>query len=73
MHILKDKNAARSREYGWPGKKNGELLALADSLFDALLTLYKNLPYHQNLDSVRIALLILPAYSNRPRLLPEEY
>jgi hypothetical protein len=29
---------------GWSGKKNGELLALADPLFDVLLTLDKNLP-----------------------------
>ena len=32
---------------GWSGKKNGELLALADSQFDALLTLDKNLPYQR--------------------------
>ena len=58
-------------ECGWSGKKNGELLALADPLFDVLLTLDKNLPYQQNLDSVRITLLILHAYSNRiPDLLP---
>ena len=58
-------------ECGWSGKKNGELLALADPLFDVLLTLDKNLPYQQNLDSVRIAVLILHAYSNRiPDLLP---
>jgi predicted nuclease of predicted toxin-antitoxin system len=52
-------------ECGWPGKKNGELLALADLLFDVLLTLDKNLPYQQNLDSIRIAVLIIHAYSNR--------
>lgn len=58
-------------ECGWSGKKNGELLALADPLFDVLLTLDKSLPYQQNLDSVRIAVLILYAYSNRvPDLLP---
>lgn len=50
---------------GWSGKKNGELLAVADPLFDVLLTLDKNLPYQQNLDSVRIAVLIIHAYSNR--------
>ncbi len=38
---------------------------MADWLFDALLTLDKNLPYQQNLDSVRIAVLIIHAYSNR--------
>jgi predicted nuclease of predicted toxin-antitoxin system len=31
-------------ECGWSGKKNGELLALTDPLFDVLLTLDKNLP-----------------------------
>ncbi|MBL8216931.1 MAG: DUF5615 family PIN-like protein [Bryobacterales bacterium] len=50
---------------GWSGKKNGDLLAVADPLFDVLLTLDKNLPYQQNLDSVRIAVLIIHAYSNR--------
>jgi len=50
---------------GWSGKKNGELLALADPLFDVLLTLDKNLPYEQNPSSGRIALLIIRARSNR--------
>lgn len=52
-------------ECGWSGKKNGELLAMADPLFDVLLTLDKNLPYQQNPESVRIALLIVHARSNR--------
>jgi hypothetical protein len=47
------------------------LLALADAQFDVLLTLDKNLPYQQNLDTKRIALLIVRAPSNRIRdLLP---
>jgi hypothetical protein len=50
---------------GWSGKKNGELLALADPLFDVLLTLDKSLPYEQNLDTKRIAVLIVRARSNR--------
>lgn len=67
MKILIDENLPRSLaayledhdcrtvvECGWSGKKNGELLALADPLFDVLLTLDKNLPYQQNLGSVRI-------------------
>lgn len=52
-------------ECGWSGKKNGELLALADPQFDVLLTLDKNLPFQQDLDSVRIAVLIIRARSNR--------
>ena len=50
---------------GWSGKKNGELLTLADPLLDILLTLDKNLPYQQNLNTKRIAVLIVRARSNR--------
>ena len=50
---------------GWSGKKNGDLLALADPQFDVLLTLDKNLPYQQNLDTKRIAVMIVRARSNR--------
>jgi hypothetical protein len=50
---------------GWSGKKNGDLLALADPLFDVLLSLDRNLPYQQNLDTKRIAVLIIRARSNR--------
>ncbi len=50
---------------GWSDKKNGELLALADPLFDLLLTLDKNLPYQQKFDTKRIAVLIVRAPSNR--------
>lgn len=44
---------------GWAGKKNGELLILADPAFDVLLTLDKNVPYQQNLASRRIGILII--------------
>lgn len=78
MRILLDENLPRKLavhlighrcrtvvECGWSGKKNGELLGLADPHFDVLLTLDNNLPYQQNLDSTRIAVLIVRARSNR--------
>ena len=78
MRILLDENLPRKLaghlightcrtvvECGWSGKKNGELLGLADPHFDVLLTLDKNLPYQQNLDTKRIAVLIVRARSNR--------
>src|SRR5579863_5619949 len=78
MRILLDENLPRNLvgylvehdcrtvvECGWSGRKNGELLLLADPRFDVLLTLDKNLPYQQNLDTKRIALLIVRARSNR--------
>ena len=78
MRILLDENLPRKLaghlighecstvvECGWSGKKNGELLAEADPLFDLLLTLDKNLPYQQDLTTKRIAVLIVRARSNR--------
>ena len=52
-------------ECGWAGKKNGELLSLAEPEFDVLLTLDKNIPYQQDLKLGRIAILIIRARSNR--------
>jgi len=52
-------------ECGWAGKKNGELLSLAENQFDVLLTLDKNIPYQQYLRLGRIAILIVRAPSNR--------
>ena len=78
MRILLDENLPRKlaahlaghqcrsvAESGWSGKRNGELLALADPLFDVLLTLDKCLPYQQSLQSGQIAVLIVRARSNR--------
>lgn len=50
---------------GWAGKKNGELLSLAEPQFDVLITLDKNIPYQQDLKVGRIAILIVRAPSNR--------
>lgn len=58
-------------EMGWGGKKNGELLAVACSEFDALVTVDKNLPYQQNPATLPMAVVVLDAYSNElPALLP---
>ncbi len=44
---------------GWKGKKNGELLRLAEEAFDALLTLDDNLPQQQNLKRFALAVVVL--------------
>src|SRR3982750_4165479 len=62
---LKEHQCRTVAECGWAGKKNGELLSLAESQFDVLLTLDKNLPYQQDLKSGRITILIVRARSNR--------
>ena len=53
------------QEMSWPGKKNGELLDLAENEFDALITLDTNLRYQQNLGGRKIAIVVLRAPSNR--------
>jgi len=74
MKILLDENLAGHlvghecrtvAESGWSGKKNGELLVVADPLFDILMTLDKSLPHQQNLNTKRLAVLIIRAHSNR--------
>jgi hypothetical protein len=52
-------------ECGWAGRKNGELLALAEPQFDVLLTLDKSVPFQQEISSRRIAVLVIRARSNR--------
>ena len=56
---------------GWGGVKNGALLTLASSQFDAFVTVDKNLPYQQNLSNLPVAVVVLRAVSNElPYLLP---
>ncbi len=52
------------REAGFSGKKNGELLRLAEPTFDVLVTLDKGIRYQQNLTGRKIAVLIIGAKSN---------
>jgi len=53
------------QEAGWAGKKNGELLSLAETAFDALVTVDTNLSYQQNLAGRKIAVVVLHSSSNR--------
>ena len=50
-------------EMGWSGVKNGQLLALAAVDFDAFVTVDKNLPYQQNLNTLPIAVVVLDSMS----------
>ena len=47
-------------EMGWSNIENGELLAAAESQFDALVTTDQNLRYQQNLQGRQLAILVLP-------------
>ena len=49
---------------GWGGTKNGKLLALAATEFDALITVDKNMQYQQNLTTLPLSIIVLNARSN---------
>jgi predicted nuclease of predicted toxin-antitoxin system len=51
-------------EVGLAGKKNGDLLTLAEDKFDVFVTIDKNIRYQQNLSGRKIAVLIIRARSS---------
>lgn len=53
------------QEAGFAGKRNGELIGLADGKFNVLLTVDRNVRYQQSLAGRRISILIVRAKSNR--------
>ena len=52
-------------EMGWAGKKNGELLRLAEKKFDIFITLDQNLQYQQNLSKSSMSVILLSVRNNR--------
>jgi hypothetical protein len=56
-------------EQGWSGVKNGQLLSLAEAVFDGFLTVDQNLKYQQNLKSFNIGIILLVAGNNRLKTL----
>jgi hypothetical protein len=50
---------------GWIGIANGELLRRADGLFDALLTMDRNLERQHAIGSLSFGVVVLVARSNR--------
>jgi predicted nuclease of predicted toxin-antitoxin system len=61
------------QEQGWSGIKNGDLLNLAENIFDVLITIDTNLRYQQNLTGRKIAILLLVARSNRLEVLSAHF
>ncbi|MGI9048344.1 MAG: hypothetical protein ACR2GU_03035 [Rubrobacteraceae bacterium] len=49
----------------WGGKKNAELLCLAEQEFDVFITMDRTLEYQQNLSDFSIGILLIAAKSNR--------
>src|ERR1035437_10223818 len=53
-----------TREMGWSGKKNGELLDLANQKFDVFVTVDRNLQHQQNLSKYKLSFIVLEAVRN---------
>jgi len=54
-----------ARQMAWTTIQNGALLTLASQQFDVFVTVDRNLPFQQNLNSFSIAVVALIAKSNR--------
>lgn len=52
------------REAGFGSKANGELIALAEGVFDVLVTIDRNIRYQQNISGRNLAILVIRAPSN---------
>ena len=50
---------------GWSGMRNGELLAVAENLFDPLITMDQNMQHQQHLPRYDLAVILLTSVSNR--------
>jgi predicted nuclease of predicted toxin-antitoxin system len=57
------------RELGWRGKKNGELIAIAEAKFDVLLTADRNIPFQQSIARRSLSIIVVAA-NTLTRLLP---
>lgn len=51
-------------EAGWAGVKNGELLRLAATAFDLMITVDRNLEYQQSFDGLSLAVIVIHAPNN---------
>ena len=59
-HALRAHTVKTASEQGWSTLLNGELLRVAEKAgFDLLLTTDTNLPYQQNLEGRKLAIVIL--------------
>jgi predicted nuclease of predicted toxin-antitoxin system len=53
------------RQAGFGSKKNGELLSIAESRWDVLLTSDRNIKHQQNMTGRTVSIVVLRANSNR--------
>ena len=73
--LIVDHQVSTVRGEGWTSIKNGKLLALAATRFDAFITADRNLEFQQNMTKLPLSVVVLIARKNRVQdiepLLPE--
>ena len=65
QHELEGHDAVTVQQMNWASVKNGALLKLAEAQFDVFLTMDRGILNQQNLQSVKLAFIVLRAKSNR--------
>lgn len=63
--LLAGHESSTVQEMGWSGRKNGELLSLANGSFHVFLTIDQGLQHQQNLQGRNISVLVIEAASNK--------
>lgn len=64
VHFSQEHEVFTVAEAGWAGKKNGELLKLAEKEFEIFVTTDKGIPHQQNISGLELAVILLRAKSN---------
>jgi hypothetical protein len=60
---LKSHTVTTVYEKGWSRTRNGDLLQLAEQLFEVFITTDRQLKYQQNLTDRQVAIVVLPTTS----------
>ena len=64
VHFPEEHEVLTVAEAGWAGKKNGELLRLAEKEFEVFVTTARGIPHQQNVSRLNLAIVLLRAKSN---------
>ena len=62
---LSSHEVSTAGQMGWSSLKNGELLALAAQYFDVFVTVDRKLSFQQNISTLKLAVVVLRAQTNR--------
>jgi len=63
--LLPGHEVKTTQQMNWQGLSNGTLLRVCDPIFEAFITVDKNLIRQEDLHQVRIAIIVLRARSNK--------